>query len=248
MQQPDNQKPSISPLGDRAVLLQWPNVISEEVLHQVIQMDHKLDRNRIPGLLEIVPAYQSLAIHYNPMKITYEDLTDHIVSLFLLENSLERVKGSRFEIPVCYSSEFGIDQHDVASKLGMPIDQLIDLHSDAEYLVYMKGFLPGFIYLGGLNPELACSRRKDPRTKIPAGSVAIGGDQTGIYGIESPGGWNIIGRTPVNLFNVDSDPLSPISQGDKIKFKPIDISEYHDIQDRINQGIFELSQTTVKDQ
>ncbi len=132
----------------------------------------------------------------------------------------------RVEIPVCYGGELGPDLDDVARTHGLAPEEVIRLHADADYLVYMIGFMPGFAYLGGLPERIATPRRKTPRTAVPAGTVGIGGRQTGVYPLVSPGGWNLIGRTPVKIFDIKRDEPTLLSTGDRVRFRPISRSEF----------------------
>jgi KipI family sensor histidine kinase inhibitor len=147
-----------------------------------------------------------------------------------------------FHIPVCYGGTFGEDIEDVAAYAGLSIDEVIRRHSAAEYRIYMLGFLPGFAYLGGLDPSIAVPRLETPRIKIPAGAVGIGGSQTGIYPMDSPGGWRFIGRTPVRPYDAGRDPPILYRAGDHIRFVPIDEAAYHKIAGQVEAGTYRIRQ------
>jgi KipI family sensor histidine kinase inhibitor len=184
---------------------------------------------RPQGVEEIIPSYRSLLISYDPRVIGFKDLTDQVKSI---EKTLSRGKileHRRIEIPTLYGGEFGPDLDFVASLHGLTPEEVVRIHSSQDYLVYMLGFTPGFPYLGGNLEEIATPRLKTPRIKVPAGSVGIAENQTGIYPIESPGGWQIIGRTPVNLFNPLRPPHFLLAAGDMVRFIPIDEEQYMDL-------------------
>lgn len=184
----------------------------------------RLRANPIPGTLDIVAAYATVAIHFDPVVVgdgayarIAAALRDRLASLDPAEDRSVR----NVEIPVRYGGEWGPDLEVVAANTGMSQGDVVRLHAAGDYLVHMIGFAPGFPYLGGLDPRLACPRRDEPRTAVPAGSVGIGGSQTGVYPLESPGGWQIIGRTPLALFDAGRDPPALLRPGDRVRFVPL---------------------------
>lgn len=204
----------ISSINEETLLINFGDEISVDTHRQIKKVYSSL--KELEGVVNLVPSYTDLAVTYT---ILYEDLVKIINNLDL--TSLESMDKHVIEIPVCY--ELGLDIERVADSNELTIDQVIKLHSEREYLVYMMGFVPGFPYLGGLNDQLHTPRLEKPRIKIPAGSVGIGGKQTGVYPLETPGGWNIIGRTPLKLFDSE-DTL--IKMGNYVKFIPISKSDF----------------------
>ena len=160
--------------------------------------------------------------------------------VFQQNNNTKNIDSRVFEIPVCYDLDFGIDLELISKEKSLEISEIISLHTKPEYRVYFMGFLPGFLYLGGLDKKLQISRKSQPRMKIEKGAVGIGENQTGIYPKVSPGGWQIIGNCPVNFFDKNSEIPTQISAGDYIKFKIVDRAEYDRIKEQVNQGNFQL--------
>lgn len=219
------------PTGDRAILVQFEQEISEEINRKVIMLAQYLTKSVIKGIEEWVPAYASLMIYYDPFIISYDELVNIISNFDLNVASVEETSSRIQNIPVLYGGDLGPDLIDVAKYNGLTPDEVIQLHSAPLYHVYMIGFSPGFPYLGGLNTRLHTPRLETPRIRVREGSVGIAGGQTGIYTLPTPGGWKLIGHTPIPLFqpeNVERPTL--ISAGDKIKFVPITIEEYEAIK------------------
>ncbi len=217
-------------LGDSAVSAHFGEEICPEINQQVTALRDALEeavaKGEIQGLGELVPTYCALLINYDPLVLGYDELAATLKelsqSLVIKSDSDRQV----VEIPVAYGGEYGPDLAEVAAAHGMTEQQVIDIHSQPEYPIYMLGFVAGFPYLGGMSPEIATPRKESPRLKIEAGSVGIAGSQTGIYSVESPGGWQIIGRTPLKLYDTDREQPVLLSAGQYIKFKPISGAEY----------------------
>ncbi|MBR2824001.1 MAG: 5-oxoprolinase subunit PxpB [Clostridia bacterium] len=216
----------IRPCGDQALMVMFEQRISEEIHQRVIRLDVLLRND--PAVWEIVPAYASVLVYYDPLAYTYAEMEKRIRKHLSGDVSVREADGKCVVIPVCYGGEHGPDLAFVAANAGLSESEVIQLHSGREYRIYMLGFLPGFPYLGGMDPRLETPRLPSPRTLIPAGSVGIGGQQTGIYPFPSPGGWRLIGRTPVSLFRSSGpEEKVPIFQaGDRIRFEPISPEEY----------------------
>lgn len=209
--------------GDCAVTLQIGNEISEQVNREVVNALAAIRRADISGVCELVPTYTSICIHYDPAVLSCEALRN---ALKLVKADPVEEKGDQeervVEIPVCYGGEYGPDLEFVAEHNGLTAEEVVRRHSNGQYLVYMLGFLPGFAYMGGMDKTIACPRLISPRTKIPAGSVGIAGAQTGIYPLSSPGGWQLIGRTPLKMFAIDGEQTTfALSAGDRVRFVPI---------------------------
>ena len=212
--------------GDRMVLVEFPEEISQEVNSQVHEMAAVVETTRIPGVVEWVPAYRTLGIVYNPMETSFRSLIESLEQIEGLGGQAQAGRSRRIEIPVSYGGEMGPDLDFVAQHNQLTTDEVIRLHTASEYLVYLLGFTPGFPYLGGMAPEIAAPRLEEPRSHVPAGSVAIGGSQTGIYPIESPGGWRIIGRTPLKLFDLSRNSPFLLKAGDSVRFRSITLEEF----------------------
>ena len=222
----------IYPCGDCAVTLQIGAEISEQVNREVVCALNALRKADIIGVVELVPTYTSICIHYDPAMLSYETLQRTIgqIKINLSEDNQEAT-GRIVEIPVCYGGEYGPDLSFVAQHNGLTPEDVIKRHSEGEYLVYMLGFLPGFAYMGGMDASIACPRLESPRTKIPAGSVGIAGTQTGIYPLSSPGGWQLIGRTPLKMFAIHGDQTQfALSAGDRVRFVPITEETYREME------------------
>ena len=185
-----------------------------------------LEREPIRGIVELIPTYCSLLIQYDPMDLRYGQLRDRLEALVTQLDEVEMPPKQVVEIPVAYGGEYGPDLGEVARTHNISEDEVIKLHSEPEYPIYMLGFVAGFPYLGGMNKAIATPRKKSPRLKIEAGSVGIAGEQTGIYSVESPGGWQIIGRTPLKLYDVNRNEPVLLKAGQYIKFKPITKEEF----------------------
>ena len=212
--------------GDTSLCVEFGNEISTDINKQIRAFNIALANSKIPGIVETVPTYRSLMIHYAPGVILYAPLVKKLKGLLGQLDSIEIPPSPVLEIPVLYGGEEGPDLEFVAKHNGKTPEEVIKIHTSTEYLIYMLGFTPGFTYLGGMSDEIATPRLTTPRVKIPAGSVGIAGTQTGVYPIDSPGGWQLIGRTPVRMYDPDREtPILP-EAGQYIKFYAIDKAEY----------------------
>lgn len=217
---------TIHPVGDHALLAAFEQHISPEIGAAVAALNARVAAAKLPGAGETVPAFASLMLTYDPLVTDYDTLAAALQKLAdAPEHGSTAAAGRCVTIPVCYGGDFGPDLPFVAQHAGLTQQEVVKLHSGRDYRIYMLGFLPGFPYLGGLDERLFTPRLGTPRTAIPAGSVGIGGEQTGIYPIASPGGWQLIGRTPLRLFDPDAGTL-PYAAGDSIRFVPITPQEY----------------------
>ncbi len=217
--------PRFKHCGETAVSVELGDTIDLETNRRVRQLFHKLQENPLHGILSMNPTYRSLFIQYDPWECSFEKLIQHLENMFR-QGSGEPVEGRTLEIPVCYGGEFGPDLAFVASHNGLSVKEVIRIHSASLYPVFMIGFTPGFPYLGGLDSRLFTPRRDTPRIRVPAGSVGIADQQTGIYSLESPGGWQIIGRSPLKFFDPQEDPPALLRAGMNIRFRPINKDEY----------------------
>jgi len=234
----------IIPLGDSALIVRVREEFEdapEETLEEVLRTFHRLRSAAIPGVIELAPAYTSVAVFFDPLTLAKASGTPNALFDWLAKRVREvlgggaglgrRVRSTRrnvrvVEIPACYDSEFALDIERVAERAQISTSEVVDLHSAAEYRVSCIGFTPGFPFLSGMPKKLATPRRETPRKEIPAGSVGIGGAQTGIYPLPSPGGWNLIGRTPLKLFDPTKNPPALLQAGDRVRFRAITREEF----------------------
>jgi inhibitor of KinA len=219
----------ITPLGDGALVVEVAEKIGDDALLHVQALVNELEKNPLPGMIEIVPAFTTVAVFYDPAKIGSMDaLRNELVAC--VPRILPRKDKSvvrEIIIPVCYGGDFGPDLAEVAAQAGLDEDAAIALHSGARYRVHAVGFAPGFPYLAGLPEKLHIPRRATPRTRVPVGSVGIGGAQTGVYPLATPGGWQLIGRTPLRLFRPENETEPALLQpGDRVRFQPISPEEF----------------------
>jgi inhibitor of KinA len=219
--------PRYLPFGDAALLVEFGDTISPEANCRVIDLNDAISRAHINGVEELVPTYRSLLVRYDPLKTSYEQVVFRVRDLEkTLEASVNRKKSRKIVVPVVYGGEYGPDLCHIARVHGLTEEQVIRLHSGREYRVYMIGFVAGFPYLGMVADEIATPRLETPRLKVPAGSVGIAEKQTGIYPREAPGGWQIVGRTHLRLFDLMLEPPAFLTPGDTVKFRPISEDEY----------------------
>ena len=211
----------IVPSGDSIIIINNLNNLKSSTLTDYLE---KLELNEIE---DIISLKSSVGILFNPHKISSSDFIKKTKNLLTNKNLTNKNKMKTWEIPICYDKDFAIDLNEISTKCKIDVDQVIKKHNNKTYEVDIVGFLPGFLYLGKLDDSLHLPRKNNPRTHIPEGSIGIAGNQTGIYNIESPGGWNIIGRTPLRLFDKLKNPPIKIKQGDKIIFKEITKEEFN---------------------
>lgn len=228
------------PYGKSAVLIEWPSIISVEILMDIKIFKSTIQKINSKEILDINFVYNSLLVVYNPLVISYSNLKTKLTSIYNQPSKSLKTKTIKWEIPICYDENLGLDLPLLSQEKGLSINQIISLHSESTYTVFGIGFLPGFLYLGGLKSELHFDRRKTPRPTVFKGAVAIGGSQTGIYPQNSPGGWHIIGKTPINLFNATNKKPCIIEAGDQIVFKPISFQLFNDIENQLKLGEFQL--------
>ncbi|OGR20021.1 MAG: hypothetical protein A2X81_12190 [Desulfobacterales bacterium GWB2_56_26] len=212
--------------GDQGMLMEFGETISPAIHGRIRAMLLALDRARLEGVVEFSPAYRSITLLYDPFVTSFDRLREELDGLFRESGEIILPTAEIVELPVCYGGRFGPDLAFVAETHQLATEDVIRLHSGPEYLVYMLGFSPGFPFLGGLPESLHTPRLESPRKRVPAGSVGIAGGQTGVYPIESPGGWQLIGRTPAKLFDYGRDRPFLLSAGNILKFKPIDEEEF----------------------
>ena len=231
----------ITPLGDNALVLELGTVIDESTHRRVQTAWRALAAAPLPAVSELVPAYTTVTVFYDPWAAVQAgapalNIADWLGGLLRerLKNppKMEKTKPRVVDVPVCYGGEFGPDLARVAAQAKLSPEEVIKRHSKAEYLVHLIGFAPGFPYLGGLPKELHTPRHTKPRMVVPPGSVAIGGEQTGIYPLATPGGWNLIGRTPLRIFRPEQTPPVLLAAGDRVKFRVITPEEFSKQEER----------------
>nr|WP_211747083.1 5-oxoprolinase subunit PxpB [Paenibacillus sp. Marseille-Q4541] len=224
----------LTPFGDSAVLLHFGDIIDERIHEQVRLCTDILGQKPFPGMIECVPAYASVTVHYELLEVkkfcggqpAYLYIEAYLRGLFTQLTDMSSAKPRTIILPVCYGGEYGPDLSEVARYTNMTEQEVISLHSGGTYKVYMIGFAPGFPYLGGMPGALFTPRKQVPRVLIPAGSVGIAGEQTGVYSLPTPGGWQIIGRTPRRLFEPDAKEPVLLRAGDIVRFQPISLEEF----------------------
>jgi len=211
------------PAGDSALVAEFGQVIDERINEQVHNMARWLQSNPVPGVVEVLPTFRSLMVFYDPLKISYKKLCKKLQACPALPE--DRAVGEKkiLEVPCWYE---GPDLADMEALTGLPREQIIEIHSSVDYKIYMMGFLPGFVYLGGLDPRICAPRLPTPRTRIEPGSVGIGGNQTGVYPVASPGGWRILGYTPLKFYDPSRSEPILCKAGEYIRFVPVTKGEY----------------------
>ena len=213
------------PCGDTALTVELGDKVDRRVSDLVLALAGRVRAASIAGIAELVPTFRSLLIHYDPMTLCQAELKERLVPL-LSGLTAARSAGRLWRIPVCYHASLAPDLAEVAVRTGLTPERVVAFHSSVTYHVYMVGFLPGYPYLGDLPSELALPRRDTPRTAVPAGSVAIATSLTAVYALESPGGWHLVGRTPVLLWDPRRDPPAILAAGDQVRFQPIALGDH----------------------
>lgn len=233
---PPAQQIRFLPCGDSAVTIEFGSVIDPALNDRVLALDAALNAAAIDGLVETVPTYRSLMVQFDPLRLDVESFETHVRALV---SKLTVATGTtrRWRVPVVYGGAFGVDLEDVAKFHKTTPSRIIDLHSAAVYRIYMIGFMPGYIYLGGLDPRLAIPRRLDPRLKTPAGTISIGGIQALIASPrEMPSGWHLLGRTPVRTVMFERDPAFFMAPGDEVVFEPVSPERWDALEARAAAG------------
>ena len=237
--------------GEQGLVVEFGKEVNKTINSKVHKLAKGLMAKANKAILEIVPTYRSLLVYFDPLSMKREELITQIEDLLIsetqaLQSGEEKEIANIVHIPVCYQDEFAPDLKFVAEYNGISADEVVGIHSSTPYLVYMLGFTPGFPYLGGMSPRIAAPRLDKPRVQIPAGSVGIAGSQTGFYPIESPGGWRLIGRTPIKAFNSAVANSFLFSAGDYLQFKPISVDEFHQIRKQVDAGTYSPEVTELQ--
>ncbi len=211
-------KPKIVPLGDAALLVQLGDEIDLAVNQSVHALAELVNISLLEGIIETVTAYSTLLVHYDPLILSFTQIKDHLRAKLSQVNETKSMKPRQIEVPVRYGGEYGSDLEFVASYCNLGVEDVIRVHSERTYTVFMMGFTPGYPYMGKLDDAIVAPRMETPRTRVPAGTVAIAGSQTGIYPIDSPGGWRLIGHTSIRLFDPALESPFLFSPGDEVRF------------------------------
>ncbi|MDX3894886.1 5-oxoprolinase subunit PxpB [Pusillimonas sp.] len=225
--------------GDTAMVVQFGDVIDRALSDRVLRLSRRIRALGILGVTDLVPTFRSLLVHYDPLIVGGDELKGRLEGL-LESSDAQRQEARQWTIPVCYEGGYAPDVDDVAQASGLSAAQVVEQHAETLFHVYMLGFVPGYPYMGDLPPALVLPRRSNPRTRVPPGSVAIASVMTAIYPLESPGGWHLIGATPIRLFDVDAEDPALLRPGDKVRFQPIGSAEYAGIRKAVQAGDFEM--------
>jgi inhibitor of KinA len=230
----------VLPAGDTALVVEFGERIDRRLSTWVLALAQRLNAARLNGIIETVPTFRSLMVHYDPLELSSAALTARIVELM---RGLETagVAGRHWRLPACYDPQVAPDLDETAARTGLSPAQLIERHSAVTYHVYMLGFLPGCAYLGDIPAELALPRRQTPRMRVPAGSVGIATTISIIYPFETPSGWHIIGRSPAPLWQGRPTPGALLAPGDKVTFAPVSLAEYEDLHARAAKGALSIA-------
>ncbi|MGH8622552.1 MAG: 5-oxoprolinase subunit PxpB [Burkholderiales bacterium] len=225
--------------GDTAIVVEFGDRINHDLNAQVLRLSALVRAESVPGVVETLPTFRSLLVHYDPL------VTDSASVAAAIERLLHRSHGAAersrmWRIPACYEGSHALDLADVATRTGLSADEIVRLHSSARFHVYMVGFSPGFPYMGDLPVSLVLPRRVDPRVRVPAGSIAIATSLTAIYPVESPGGWHLIGATPVRLFDARWPRPALLSPGDRVSFEPVGARDFDAIRSAVAANSYEV--------
>ena len=229
-------KLTYKPFGPSAILVEWPAKIEEAILHDILAFEESIDKGRI---IDTIIAYNSLTLRYRS-KIDFDSEIDRLKEVYKSKRKIKEPESKTWLIPVCYDLDFGLDLEEIARAKNLSVNEVIALHTDPDYLVYFIGFQPGFPYLGGLHQKIHTPRKASPRLRVAQGSVGIGGEQTGVYPQESAGGWNILGRTPTDFFDLKRPEPCFAKPGDRIKFEPIDREKFQKIEAAVQEGSYKI--------
>ncbi|WP_435415520.1 5-oxoprolinase subunit PxpB [Polaribacter aestuariivivens] len=236
-------KITYKPFGEKAILIEWEPRIDVEISEEILLFQSKIKAQKNTSIIDYIVAYNSLTLIFKHQIHSFQIEVEHLKKIYASKTKTFKKASFLWEIPVCYDLEFGIDLQEMSEKLNLQTSEIIKLHTQSLYRVYFVGFLPGFLYLGGLDEKIHFNRKSNPRLKVPKGAVGIGGKQTGIYPSDSAGGWNIIGKTPIDFFNINRQQPCFANSGDFIKFVEISKNDFLKIQKEVKQNTYTLSKT-----
>lgn len=239
-------EPRFLPAGDAAIVVELGDAIRPAINRRVRSLSLALENGSVPGVFDFLPTYRSVLVYYDPLSISPAAVQSQIARLLQSPDAEAAANPRVALIPTLYGGDMGPDIGFVASHAGITEQEVIAIHSATDYLIYMMGFSPGFAYLGGLDERLTTPRLESPRTQIPAGAVGIAESQTGVYPVASPGGWQLIGRTPLRLFDPARQPPALLSAGDYVRFTPLaDRAEYDALLRQVELGDYRITQETL---
>lgn len=233
------------PFGVSSILIEWPQYIERAILDDIISFKQKIEHSEVFSLRFTNHAYTSLLLNFNTEAFDFTSVVEKLDMLYQQSDVNLNTTSTLWRIPVCYDKSFGIDLEDMSKEKNIEIEDIVKRHTAPVYTVFFVGFLPGFLYLGGLDASLFSPRRSSPRLRIPGGSVAIGGEQTGIYPSESPGGWHIIGNSPITFFDASKQHPCFSKAGDRLQFYSISLKEYSDIKTLAEAGVYQLEREEI---
>jgi inhibitor of KinA len=231
--------------GETAILIEWPARIDIEIIQDIVSFEKLIGKDQ--KVIETIVAYNSLTVRYEYMynyslhykyRDSHSKAVEKLKQLYQQKQDVRKQESKIWKIPVCYDAKFGLDLEEVSKAKGLSVDEVIQLHSSSSYLIYFLGFQPGFLYLGGLNEQIHIPRRNNPRLRVEKGSVGIGGEQTGVYPQDSSGGWNIIGKSPIDFFDIQKPKPCFAKAGDKIQFMPVDLDTFCEIEESVRKGTY----------
>lgn len=235
------------PFGETSIIIEWPSRIDPEIIQDITSFEKLVSKQQ--KVIDTVIAYNSLTVSYKHMynysmhyrhRKDFERTVNKLKELYAMERSQKLSKQRIWQIPVCYDLQFGLDLEEISQEKNLSVDEVIQLHTQSEYLIYFLGFQPGFLYLGGLDAQIHMSRRSNPRLRVNKGSVAIGGEQTGVYPQDSSGGWNIIGKSPIDFFDISKSKPCFAKAGEFIQFVQVGLETFHQISEAVDQGKYKL--------
>lgn len=232
--------------GENGVVIEFDDAISKDINAKIRSVINKIDEDKLPYIIDVLPTYRSILVQYDSTKISHSDIVAQLKKYESASQTKEEETVRLIKIPTVYGDEYGQDIDFVASHNNISVEEVINIHTSTDYLVYMLGFIPGFTYLGGMSDKIATPRLASPRAKIDSGSVGIAGTQTGIYPTDSPGGWQIIGRTPLNLFDAKKEPPVFINSGDYIRYVRITKEEFQKIKEQVENNTYRVDISIVK--
>lgn len=236
---PTSSDPLFLTCGDTALAVEFGQRVDRHVSALVLALVKRIETAAIDGIVETVPTFRSLLIHYDPQRLRQARLKERLQEL-LQDLRPNEAAGRQWRLPVCYDPSLGPDLEEVAMRTGLTVAEVVRLHSSKAYHVYMVGFLPGFPYMGDLPAALALPRRENPRIKVPAGSLAIAMNMAAIYPLESPGGWHLLGQTPVRLWDLRREPPTLLVPGDTVRFEPVSRQEFDALAAQAEAGALRL--------
>lgn len=232
------------PSGDTAVVVEFGDRIARDLSDRVLQLSAQVRASNVPGVVETVPTFRSLMVHYDPLATASATLIAAIENL-LDSNRSETKAVKRWRIPACYALSHAPDLEEVAQRTGLGPEEVVRLHGGTDFHIYMIGFVPGYPYMGDLPASLVLPRRADPRLRVPPGSIAIAANMTAIYPLESPGGWHLIGATPVRLFDLRRPRPALLSPGDAVRFEPVTVREFDAVRAAVAADAYQVPCETI---